>query len=148
MNVGIKRSVSLLMALVMCLVLSGVALAAEDLVNDMQPDGTVTIQWDNTTSIVTTLSFDGSRGTCGARVLGKPGTDYITATVVLARKNANGSLTAVKTWSGLSATGDMLIFDGTYYVTTGYTYRLTITATVYRDGVGENVSGYFEAYAG
>lgn len=57
MNVGIKRSVSLLMALVMCLVLSGVALAAEDLVNDMQPDGTVTIQWDNTTSIVTTLSF-------------------------------------------------------------------------------------------
>ncbi|MGI6576550.1 MAG: hypothetical protein ACOX1Q_00590 [Eubacteriales bacterium] len=80
--------------------------------------------------------------------MGKPGTDYITATVVLARKNANGSLTAVKTWSGLSATGDMLIFDGTYYVTTGYTYRLTITATVYRDGVGENVSGYFEAYAG
>ncbi|NLL34932.1 MAG: hypothetical protein GX257_06465 [Clostridiales bacterium] len=148
MNVGFKRNVSLLMAMVMCLALGGWALAAElPTANDMQPDGSVTIQWVNTTSILTTLSFDGSRGTCGARVLGKPGTDYITATIVLARKNSDGSLTPVKTWSDLSATGDMLIFDGTYYVTTGYTYRLTITATVYRDGIGEVVSGYFKAYS-
>ncbi|HLW10090.1 MAG TPA: hypothetical protein VKX35_06800 [Fermentimonas sp.] len=66
---------------------------------------------------------------------------------MLARKNADGSLTPVKRWSGLSVDGDILGFDGTYYVTTGCTYRLTITATVYRYGVEETVSGYYEAFA-
>lgn len=65
----------------------------------------------------------------------------------LIKKNSDSTYTAVKTWNGLeAATGNMLIFDSTYYVTTGYTYRLTITATVYRNGTGETVSGYFEAY--
>ena len=42
---------------------------------------------------------------------------------------------------------DLLISNGTYYVSLGYMYRLTIPATVYKNGIGETVSGYYEAYS-
>jgi len=51
----------------------------------------------------------------------------------------------VKTWDNLYAEDDVLVFDESWYVATGYTYRLTFTATVNRNGTGETVSGYHEA---
>lgn len=143
---GMKKGISLILAIVLCFSMGGVAYAGEGINQEL--DTSIGILWTNTDLVSVDLSFDGGRGVCGAYVLGKSETSQITATVVLARKNANGSLTPVKTWSGLSTTGDLLLFDGTYYVTTGYTYRLTITATVYRYGVGETVTGYYEVYAG
>jgi hypothetical protein len=145
MNVGVKKVVSVFLLVLLSFSMVGVTSAAKKPVQS--PDTSIGIFWTNTTLVSVNLSFDDGKGICGAYVLGKSGTTKITGTVVLARKNANGSLTPVKTWSGLSTTGDLLLFDGTYYVTTGHTYRLTITATVYRDGVGETVSGYYEAYA-
>ena len=109
--------------------------------------GTIGVQWVNADLVDADLSFDGSKGLCGAMVIGKSGTTRITGTVVLARKNANGTYTTVKTWSGLEAIGSRLLFDKTHYVSPGYTYRLTITATVYRNGTGEKVTDYNEAYA-
>jgi len=103
--------------------------------------------WDNTSSVEVNLSFDGSKAICGALVVGKVGTTKITGTAVLARKNSNGTYTSVKTWSDLETTDNMLVFDKTYYISTAYTYRLTITSTVYRNGVGEKVTSYYEADA-
>ncbi|SFG16786.1 hypothetical protein SAMN05660649_00960 [Desulfotomaculum arcticum] len=142
MIVRMKKCTSLLLALAFYFSLGGMSLAA---VNN--PQITMSPQWTNTTSVNVNLSFDDGKGTCGARVLGKSGTTKITGKVVLARKNSDGTYTAVKTWSDLEATGEKLLFDKTYYVTTGYSYRLTITATVYRNGTGETVSGSYEAYA-
>lgn len=101
--------------------------------------------WDNTSSVEVNLSIDGSKAICGALVIGKVSTTKITGTVVLSKKNSNGTYTSVKTWSGLETTGNMMIFDKTYYISTGYTYRLTITSTVYNNGIGETVIGYHEA---
>lgn len=143
MNVLKKKCVPLLMILVLCFSSGSVAFAA-----DSNTQKSVSPQWTNTDVINLSLSFSGSKGSCGACVIGKTGTTEITGTVVLSRKNSDGTYTAVKTWNGLDATGNMLIFDSAYYVTTGYTYRLTITAKVYRNGTGETVSGYYEAYAG
>lgn len=42
---------------------------------------------------------------------------------------------------------DLLISNGTYYVSLGYMCRLTIPATVYQNGIGETASGYYEAYS-
>ncbi|NLZ83662.1 MAG: hypothetical protein GX915_08360 [Clostridiales bacterium] len=115
--------------------------ASNQLVDVVEP------MWDNTSSVEVNLSIDGSKAICGASVVGKTSTTKITGTVVLARKNSNGTYTPVKTWNNLETTGNLLIFDKTYYVSTGYTYRLTITSTVYRNGVGETVSGYYEAHS-
>ena len=130
------------MVIILCFTFGGLALAA-----DANLQTAVSPYWTNTTSVNTNLSFNGGMGTCGAYVIGKSGTTQITGTAVLARKNSNGMYTTIKTWSGLKATGNILTFDETYYVTTGYTYRLTMTATVYLSGSGETVSSYFEAYA-
>lgn len=140
-----KKVISLFLTVLLCFSMGGIAFAVEKPIAN--PGSSIGILWTNTTLVSVNLSFDDSRGTCGAYVLGKSGTSKITGTVVLSRRNADGTLTSVKTWSGLSSTGDLLLFDSTYYVTTGYTYRLTITATVYLNGSGETVSGYYEAYA-
>jgi len=137
-----EKCLSLLLVIILCFIFGGTALAA-----DANLQSTVSPNWTNTTSVNVNLSFSGGRGSCGAYVIGKSGTTQITGTVVLARKNSNGTYTAIKTWSGLKATGNILTFDETYYVTTEYTYRLTMTATVYLSGSGETVSSYFEAYA-
>jgi hypothetical protein len=104
-------------------------------------------RWSSTSSIDINLSFNGSKAICGACVQGWSDVKKITGTAVLSRKNSNGTYTTVKTWNNLNVAGNRLIFDNIYYVTRGYTYRLTITATVYRNGIGETVSGYFENYA-
>ena len=142
MVINMKKCFSLLLAIILCFTFGGVALEANANQKTM-----VSPNWTNTTSVNTNLSFNGVKGICGAYVIGKAGTTQITGTVVLARKNSNGTYTAIKTWSGLQATGSMLTFDETYYVATGYTYRLTMTTTVYLNGIGETVSSYFEAYA-
>ncbi len=145
MSVSMKKGVSLLLAFALCLSLSGVVYAADN------PEGAAAVnpspQWDNTTSIEVNLSVPNGKAICGVIVIGKPGTTEITGQAVLARKNSNGTYTNVKTWSNLRAVGDVFTLDGVYYVDPGYTYRLTATATVYRNGTGETVTAYHEAYA-
>lgn len=137
-----KNSFSLLIALMLCFTLGGTSLAADNNVNMV-----IAPQWVNTDVVNISLSFSGSKGSCGACVLGKTGTTKITGTAVLSRKNSNGTYITVKTWRGLAASGSKLIFDATYYVTTGYTYRLTFTAMVYRNGTAETVKGYYEVFS-
>lgn len=138
-----KKWVSLLMALTLLVVAGGTAAPAKALSGPI-----ITPMWTNTVSIDLSLGFNGSQALCGAVVTGRTGTNIITGTVTLARRNTDGTYSTVKTWSGLQTYSDELLFDGTYYVATGYTYRLTIVATVYYDGIGETVSGSFENYAG
>lgn len=143
----IRKSIILLLALILFLSMGSAAFANEGVKTQDLGTGTIGVQWVNTDSVKADLSFDGSKGFCGAMVIGKSGTTRVTGTVVLARKNANGTYTTVKTWSGLEAIGSRLLFDKIHYVSPGYTYRLTITATVYRNGIGEKVTDYNEAYA-
>ncbi len=119
-----KEAVSLLFALLMSISLAGgTAIAAEnDSVHVLS--GNYSVLWVNTASISMSLSFDGSEALCGACVIGVTGTTEIIGTAMLARKNLNGTYTTVKTWSNLSATDDILVFDDSWYVTTGYTYDL------------------------
>lgn len=142
-----KKCITLLCALILCFLSGGDALAAQksDFLTGRSA-GDITIMWDNTTLIDMNLSFDGSKAICGILVLGKPNTSQITATVTLDRKNSNGTYTTEKTWTGLFAADDMLLFDKVYYVSKGYTYRLSITATVFRYGFGEIVTASYENY--
>ena len=148
MIICIRKYTFLLLTVILFISMGSMAFAADDLKTlDWVVKRTTGVQWVNTDSVDAFLSFEGSKGFCGAWVVGKPGTTRITGKVVLARKNQNGTYTTVKTWSGLDAAGDELLLDKVYNVKTGYTYRLTITATVYRNGTAETVTDYDEAYA-
>ncbi len=142
-----KKTVSLLLVLLLLCSVGDTALAAGNGYVSEPPGYDYGVLWINTASVSVSLSFDGSEALCGACVIGVTGTSEITGTAVLARKNSNGTYTTVKTWSNLSAEDDILVFDGSWYVTTGYTYRLTFTTTVYRNGTGETVSVYHESEA-
>jgi len=148
MFVKMKKCTFIMCLVISCFLMGGDAFASTDYSN--VPVNTLdlpSVRWSSTSSIDINLSFDGSKAICGACVQGWSDVKNITGTAVLSRKNSNGTYTTVKTWNNLNVAGNRLIFDGRYYVSRGYTYRLTITATVYRNGVGETVSGYFENYA-
>ncbi len=108
----------------------------------------ITPMWTNTDYTRVALVFTGSRADCTAIVYGKSGVNKITATATLYRISSSGSLTAVKTWSGLSASGAEFTFNQSYYVSSGYNYRLAINAKVYNGSIMESISVYDDAYCG
>ena len=122
-----KTTLLLLIAiLIICALPTAVAAESNTLEPKLEPEATrATI----ITYINADLSFTGTRADCSATVVAVSGTDSITATVTLKRKNGDGSYTTIKTWSGLSSAGNTLYFSNYRYVTSGYDYRLTITAT-------------------
>jgi len=101
----------------------------------------------NISSFQTAIMFNGSCGTLSASTIGRTGTTKITGSVVLDRLNSNGTYTQIASWNNLSANGNYFDFSQTYYVTTGYTYRLTFTTTVYINGVGETATGSASQFA-
>ena len=147
-----KRILVLLLAVSLLFTASMPAFAAEKTgalttVGSSGGSGLIQPEWTNTDIVTAELSFDGDLADCGAAVYGKSGTTKITATATLSRVTSSGT-TAVKTWSGLKASGDTLYFDGEYYVSSGYTYKFTINAWVYRNGTSEYVTEYVYAYCG
>lgn len=105
----------------------------------------ITPFYTNTVSLSGTLSFSGAKATCTSTVIGRSGTSGITLTLNLERKNANGTYTLVKSWS-TTTTEEYAIMSKDYYVSTGYTYRLTSIANVTRNGTTETVTGSTEEY--
>ena len=99
-------------------------------------------RWTHTSICRATLSFSGTTANCSALVEGLPGTTRIAATIVLARKNGS-SWTTVRTWTH-TVSSSVLIWSGTQAITTGNTYRLTVTADVTRNGTTERVSNWVE----
>jgi hypothetical protein len=104
---------------------------------DTQPLMGIDPYWANVMNIPVSLSFSGTTANCQAQVNALSGTTSITGTATLDRENSNGAYTTVYTWTGLSSTTTILNFSGTCTISTGYTYRLTITVTVVRNGVSE-----------
>ena len=139
-----KTTILLLIAmLIICALPTAVGAESNALEPKLEPEATrATI----ITYINADLSFTGTRADCAATVVAVSGTDYITATVTLKRKNGDGSYTTIKTWSGLYSAGNTLNFSSYRYVTSGYDYRLTISATAYKDGDSDWDSDYDEVH--
>lgn len=146
-----KKLFALLLAVSLLLTASMPAFAAEktDALTTAPAAGSGIMQpmWTNTDVVSADLVFYGDCADCAAIVYGKSGTTKITATAVLSRVTSSGTY-AVKTWSGLSTSGDTLYFDGQYYVASGYTYEFQINAWVYRNGTVEYVTEIVYGYCG
>lgn len=100
--------------------------------------------WSSTESITLTLSYSGGNANWTGGIQGKVGTTKITATFTLAKKNSNGTYTTLKTWTE-SSNSDILFTSGSYAVSSGSTYRISVTTTVTpKSGTSETVSDSME----
>jgi len=98
------------------------------------------LRWTNTASIFVHLSIDNGRAMMGGTVIGNTGTESITVNAVLERVNPNGTFTHIGSWNNIRANGDVWAWERPHMVARGHYYRLTLTATVARNGVNEVVS--------
>lgn len=103
--------------------------------------------WQHVSAISVGLQFNNGRGTLSASVIGLTGTTNINGSIVLEQLNANGTYTHVTSWNNLRASGNIFLWGTDFYVARGYTYRMTVTATVVRNGTSETISQSNTAYA-
>jgi hypothetical protein len=107
-------------------------------------NGWIPIQpyWTNTDSVTVGLTFSGNTANCVASVRGMTGTTKIKATLKLEQK-IGSTYYSVNTWTK-SVSSTILDFSETYSVSSEFTYRLTVTAEVLRNGTTETVSVWTE----
>ncbi|MCL2576490.1 MAG: hypothetical protein FWE27_00360 [Defluviitaleaceae bacterium] len=73
-------------------------------------------------------------------VMEQIGTERISVNARLERVNPNGTTTQIGSWNNLQATGFFWAWERVHFVERGHDYRLTLTATVFRNGTSETVS--------
>ena len=95
------------------------------------------IDWLNTASISVGLSIVNGRALMSGSVIGNTGTQSITVNATLERINPNGTYTHIGSFSDMRANGNKWSWERPHYVTRGQYYRLTLKATVVRNGVSE-----------
>lgn len=94
--------------------------------------------WTNINDIQLDLYFENGNACCAGIIDALSGTTKITATFTLERKTAS-RWSLEKSWSQSSSTNSLSFF-GTDAVSSGYTYRLSVTTNVTRNGVTETAS--------
>ena len=138
MIVSKKKLMSVLFTLFIMLT-SGMTTYAAPNVAETQID--IQPFWQNTSDVTISLSITDGKAVLSTAVDGYSGVNKITAVAVLERRNSNGTYTEIERWDNISSNSRYLDWTATRYVAKGYTYRFTITMTVYKNGVGETVSG-------
>ena len=108
---------------------------SQDIVDVKVP---ITPQWINTNDVKLDLYFVNGKAECVGIINGISGTSNISATFKLERKESLG-WSLENSWS-TSSKGATLSFYKTDAVAKGYTYRLSVTAKVTRNGVTEIVN--------
>lgn len=97
--------------------------------------------WSHTVSIAVSLTINNGRALMTGTVIGRPGTERISVNARLERRNANGSFTHIASWNNIQATGNVWVWERPHHVARGHYYRLTLTATVFRNGQSETIVG-------
>lgn len=96
--------------------------------------------WTNILSIGTHLTIENGQLNIIASVDGNFGTESITVSAVLERANANGTFTSVGSWNNMRTQSFTWRWESSQVVARGYDYRLTLTVTVFRNGISETVT--------
>lgn len=136
----IKKLATFLLIGMLCLN-QNIPVFAEVLPNATQDAGigaAITPQWENTNDVKLDLYFVNGKAECVGVINGISGTSNISATFKLERKGLLG-WSLENSWSKKSK-GESLSFFETDAVAKGYTYRLSVTAEVTRNGITETVN--------
>lgn len=127
-----KKILSIVMALVM-LVSFGMTVNAVTV-----PESEIMPLWDNITTVSNSISFNGTKGTASCEIYGDAGTT-VTAQIKVYRQTTSGAWSYVGGTSGSSETR-LLNLTVNFTGKSGYYYKSVLTTTVYKDGVGEDVT--------
>lgn len=102
--------------------------------------------WENAAVINLDMTFSNGTITSTGVVVGRAGTTAVSATFVLAQRNTNGTFTEVDRWTARNGNNATRLTTSrtTRNLSTG-TYRLSVTASVVRNGSVEIVSGNHSA---
>jgi hypothetical protein len=98
----------------------------------------VSPQWDHVNDITLDMYYENGKANCSGKIRALSGTTKISAVFKLERKTGSG-WSFEKSWSKSSNFSTLSFFD-TYSVPKGYTYRLSVTADVTRNGTTETVT--------
>jgi len=114
---------------------------------DIASNAEINPNWVNVAVISADLAITNGRANMAGRVVGNVGTQSITVNATLERANPNGTFTHIASWNNLRSNNSIWTWDRNHYVARGHDYRLTLTATVVRNGISEVVSESMTARA-
>lgn len=94
--------------------------------------------WDNVNDITLDMYYENGAANCSGKIRALSGTTKISAIFKLERKTSSGWILE-KSWSKSASTNSLSFYEA-YGVPSGYTYRLSVTADVIRNGSTETVN--------
>lgn len=109
---------------------------------DAKGDMFISPLWANVNDIQLDIYFDSGEACCAGIIGALSGTTKISAVFKLERKTVSG-WSLERSWVQSSSTNSLSFF-GTDAVSSGYTYRLSVTADVTRNSMTETVSTFVE----
>jgi hypothetical protein len=96
--------------------------------------------WANTELMLVDLEITNGAARMSGLVLANIGTESITVTATLSRVNPDGTTSRIASFSNLRSSGSIWAWERTHFVARGHYYRLTLMATVVRNGISELVT--------
>lgn len=99
---------------------------------------TVTPLWDNTNSITTVFSFDGTSGSAEANLIGRAGVTQITGTIEIYRQSGSSWIYVTEGTKTVYSRSFLMSVPVTGII--GKYYRADFTFSVYKDGVEEVIT--------
>lgn len=109
--------------------------------------GTITPQWENTSSIVMNMNYTDGQVKWAGKISGNPDVVSISASYKLERRKANGTYTLVSSWGPFSTTTATYLYNFGAVTTSSGTYKLTVTGTVTSSsGYAESITDSLEKY--
>ena len=124
-----KKIFSVILAVVMLMCYGATVNAATVPENEIMP------MWDNISSLANVFSFSGSYGYVDCEIYGDAGTT-VKADVRVYRQTASGGWSLVGLDTGTSDTRSLFL-SARFSAVSGTYYKSVLTATVYKNGVGE-----------
>ena len=110
-------------------------------------DPTISPLWDNTAMVQISHQRIDGYACCDIEIQGFSGTTKIDNVNITLSRVSGSQLIEVATWDDLSDTGDTFHFyDEVANVPGGYTYRLSFTADVHRNGTVESLDHFSDRY--
>ena len=108
---------------------------------------TISPLWDNTAMVQISHQRIDGYGCCDIEIRGFTGTTKIDNVNITLSRVSGSKLIEVASWEDLSATGDTFDFyEEVANVPGGYTYRLSFTADVHRNGTVESLDQFSDRY--
>ena len=102
--------------------------------------------WLNTYKVYMGHTYYYGDAECVIEVLGQPGVTLIdNIDITFLQEDDNGNWIELERWDDLSVAGDDFFFvDHVENTPLGYTYRLTLSFDIHRNGTVEHIDDYFD----